>query len=395
MTPRLSPRLPLLFFPLLALALLGADDAAAQGRRAHLSSDLASRVQAGSVEEECVILTGTSQQIDAAAGTHGLKVRKRLTGGAVVQVPAGGLGALAADDSIEAVSSNYAIRGEMGVTTVAIGADQVWEDGWIEGAVGVTGDGIGVAVIDTGVADVPELRSRIVVSVDFTAFSNRSGQKVGRSSGDCPGAAGVRGRAGDDHGHGTHVAGIIAAAGGSPSDGTRGVAPAAHIVSLKVLDAQGEGFAGDVIDAIDWAIANRDRYRIRVINLSLGGAVLQACAVDPLCHAVQRAYSAGLVVVASAGNWGKDASGNEVLGGVTVPGNSPFAITAGALNTKQTPQRSDDGVTTYSSRGPTAYEGLLKPDLVAPGNKILGLLAPGSTLAREHPELAIDTTEGK
>ena len=112
-------------------------------------------------------------------------------------------------------------------------------------------------------------------------------------------------------------------------------------------------------------------------------------------QAVERAYRAGLVVVASAGNLGKDADGNEVLGGITVPGNSPFAITVGALNTKGTAFRSDDVVATYSSRGPTRFDHLIKPDLVAPGNKIVGLLAPGSTLAREHPELVIDTVEGK
>ena len=129
--------------------------------------------------------------------------------------------------------------------------------------------------------------------------------------------------------------------------------------------------------------------------MSLGGPVLQAAADDPVNQAVERAYRAGLVVVASAGNGGKDAEGNEVLGGITVPGNSPFAITVGALNTKGTAFRSDDVVATYSSRGPTRFDHLIKPDLVAPGNKIVGLLAPGSTLAREHPELVIDTVEGK
>ena len=173
------------------------------------------------------------------------------------------------------------------------------------------------------------------------------------------------------------------------------MAPGAHIISLKVLDADGGGYAGDVVEAIEWAIANRERYRIRVLNLSLGGPVLQAYADDPVNQAVERAYRAGLVVVASAGNRGKDAEGREVFGGITVPGNSPFAITVGALNTKGTAFRSDDEVTTYSSRGPTRFDHLIKPDLVAPGNKIVGLLAPGSTLAREHPELVIDTVEGK
>ena len=123
--------------------------------------------------------------------------------------------------------------------------------------------GATIAVIDTGVATVPELRGRIVASVDFTL---RPGS----------GQADSRGRPGDLHGHGTHVAGIIAAAGRNPHDDTRGMAPAAHIVSLKVLDADGSGYAADVVDAIDWAVEHRGKYRLRVINLSLGGPVTQS-----------------------------------------------------------------------------------------------------------------------
>ena len=366
-----------------ALILLAAD-ASAQGRRIDATAIRATTIEGTTIQgttiqgttiqgtttiepttiEPCVLLTGTRAEVARAAAQHGLRVHKFLGSGAVVQGSTRVLGALAADRSL---SSNYRLRGHMAVTTAAIGADQVWESGWAEGMDGVTGAGIGVAVIDTGVAEVPELRGRIVASMDFTATSKRGGQQLGWTSATCGGAGGgVRGRAADDNGHGTHVAGIIAAAGATV--GGRGVAPGAHIINLKVLDANGEGFASDVIEGIDWAIANKERYRIRVINLSLGGPVLQACAVDPVCHAVERAYRAGIVVVASAGNRGKDEDGNEVFGGIGVPGNSPFAITVGCLNTKETIQRSDDVVCTYSSRGPTRFEGLIKPDLVAPGS---------------------------
>ena len=111
----------------------------------------------------------------------------------------------------------------------------------------------------------------------------------------------------------------------------------------------------DVIEAIDWAIANRARYRLRVINLSLGHPVFEPAADDPLCQAVARAAAAGLVVVAAAGNLGKLADGTPVVAGIESPGNSPFAITVGALNTRGTAARSDDTVATYSSRGPTPY----------------------------------------
>ena len=101
------------------------------------------------------------------------------------------------------------------------------------------------------------------------------------------------------------------------------------------------------------------------------------------------------MVVASAGNFGKAEDGRPLYGGITTPGISPFAITVGALNTKGTPYRSDDEVASYSSKGPTMFDHLVKPDLVAPGNKILGLAAPGSTLVREHPELVVSMKSGK
>jgi serine protease AprX len=104
---------------------------------------------------------------------------------------------------------------------------------------------------------------------------------------------------------------------------------------------------------------------------------------------VQRAYEAGLIVVASAGNRGKLEDGTPVLGGVTVPGSCPHSITVGALDTKGTPFRSDDEITTYSSKGPTQYDHLVKPDLVAPGHHIRSLLAPGSTIATRYPEKVI------
>ncbi len=267
-----------------------------------------------------------------------------------MEVPAGALDALANDAGLDSLSGNYQLRPQMAVTTAATGADQVWADGWAPGAAGVTGNGIGVAVIDSGVADVPELRDRIVVSVDFTTAPGRSGQAPGRNN--CGGAGvAMHGPARDENGHGTHVAGIIASAGAKAKDDTRGVAPGAHIINLKVLDANGAGYVADVADAIDWAIDNRARYRIKVINLSLGGPVVQRCADDPLCQAVERAYRNGIVVVASAGNRGKDANGQELFGRITMPGVSPFAITVGALNTKGTAQRSDDVIATYQLAG--------------------------------------------
>jgi serine protease AprX len=351
-----------------AAFLLSADAASAQGRHARLSRDLAERLRAGDVQAASVIVTGTDAQVQDLAARHGLRVKKRLATGAVVEVPAGTLEALADDPAADQLSSTHEVSAHMAVTNQSIGADLVHEGGWAEGIGPLTGKGVGIAVIDSGVAIMPEFRGRIIASRDFTDD---------------------RGPGIDQNGHGTHVAGIIAAAGRNRFDDTEGVAPGANIISLKVLDAKGKGVAGDVIEAIDWAVANRKRFNIKVINMSLGGPVTQGWAEDPLCQAVERAYRAGITVVTSAGNFGKAEDGRPIYGGVTTPGISPFAITVGALNTKGTPYRSDDEVASYSSKGPTMFDHLVKPDLVAPGNKILSLAAPGTTLVLEHPELLV------
>jgi len=140
------------------------------------------------------------------------------------------------------------------------------------------------------------------------------------------------------------------------------------------------------VEAIDWAVAHRRQFNIRVINLSLGAPVLQPYRDDPLCEAVERAVQAGIVVVAAAGNFGKTDEGGRCLAASTSPANSPYAIAVGAIDTHGTPQRSDDTVATYSSRGPTRYDLIIKPDLSAPGSHIVGAEAADSYLSRMHAE---------
>ena len=362
----------------LLLVLLGLTvpgEASAQ-RRARLSDDLAARLGAGDAAGTSVIVTGTAEQIDGVAARHGLRVRKRLQGGAVLEVPAGRLADLASDAGIDLLSGNSIVRSNMAVTNEAIGATQAWggtDRGVRLGGVrlqaedaSTTGRGVGVAVIDSGIANLPHLRGRIVVSRDFTGGGDTA----------------------DVWGHGTHVAGIIAAAGRNPRDETSGVAPGAHLLNLKVLGADGSGYAADVIEAIEWAVAHRERYAVRVINLSLGAVPTQSAHTDPLCLAIARAHEAGIVVIAAAGNRGRTPDGAAVYGTVNSPGHCPHAITAGVLNTNGTPQRSDDVMASYSSKGPTR-DGLIKPDLVAPGHRIVGLLAPDAAIAARHPQLVI------
>jgi len=238
-------------------------------------------------------------------------------------------------------------------------------------AVGLDGTGIGVAIIDSGVANVPDLtRSNVVFSQDFT------GDKVN-------GAA-------DQYGHGTHVAGIIAGNGNAstgPNDfyTFKGIAPNVSIVNLRVLDANGNGTVSNVIAAIQQAIALKSTYDIKVINLSLGGPVWESYTVDPLCQAVEQAWQSGITVVVAAGNYGRDNdAGNNGYGTITSPGNDPYVITVGAMNTMGTPDRTDDVIASYSSKGPSLTDNVIKPDLVAPGNLIVSLYTPADTLNQEN-----------
>ena len=201
------------------------------------------------------------------------------------------------------------------------------------------------------------------------------------------------GRGLDRYGHGTHVAGIVAAAG-SATTTTTGVAPGAHIINLKVLDAHGEGTAGDVIEAIDWAIEHRRRYRIRVINLSLGGTPMQSWRDDPLCQAVERALRAGLWSWCVGGQSREDRGRHAGHRRRHRAGNVPARDHRGRAEHEghacSVRRRGGE----LQLAGPTRYDRLIKPDLVAPGNRIRGLLAPGSTLAKEYPELVIGTGRG-
>src|SRR5581483_11130882 len=141
-----------------------------------------------------------------------------------------------------------------------------------------------------------------------------------------------------------------------------------------------------VIAAIQRAIQLQSQYNIRVINLSLGRPVFESYLDDPLCQAVQQAWNAGIVVVVAAGNDGRNNTyGNLGYGTINAPGNSPYVITVGAMNTVQTLSSSDDKMTSYSSKGPTLFDSVVKPDIVAPGNQIVSIEAGGSQLVSSYP----------
>src|SRR5712691_8118313 len=233
------------------------------------------------------------------------------------------------------------------------------------------GAGVGVAVIDSGIAAVPDLAGKITAFYDFTN-----------------GQGGIATTPVDGYGHGTHVAGLIAGSGSLSNGQYEGVAPDAHLIGLRVLDSTGSGSTSDVIAAVEFATANKATLGIDVINLSLGHPPYESATTDPLVQAVQAASQAGIVVVVSAGNVGVNPVTNLVgYAGILSPGNAPSAITVGSAKPMGTIDPSDDLVANYSSRGPSWYDGYAKPDLAVPGQMLLAPAAPGSFLVTTYPSL--------
>jgi len=303
-----------------------------------------------------------------------MRMKLRLVKGGAFRVPAAILGRIAADSGVAYVSADRPVTGMLDLSAAAVNATAAWSSGW-------DGSGVGVAVIDSGLIQRPDFldskRSfRIVYGQDFTGSGSLQ----------------------DQYGHGTHVAGIIAGNGALSTCSActrtfKGIAPNANLIDLRVLDENGQSSDSTVIQAIDTAIQLKDQYNIRVINLSLGRPVFESYTQDPLCQAVEAAWKAGIVVVVAAGNDGRDNGFNSSgYGTIGSPANDPYVITVGAMKTEATPDRSDDVVATYSSKGPTAVDQIVKPDIVAPGNTVVSLLAPGTTLPTTYPLSLIPLT---
>ncbi|HEX2085804.1 MAG TPA: S8 family peptidase [Solirubrobacteraceae bacterium] len=316
----------------------------------------------------------------AAIERAGGRVTRRLplVKGVVASLPAAAAADLGRRADVRAVSLNAAVESSGAVDPTAlrtsfnqsIRAERAW-------GMGTTGKGIGVAVVDTGIAgDHPDFRvsqadrsSRVIA----TAVTN-------------PAATNAR----DTYGHGTHIAGLIAGNGtnrdaGDPLFGRyAGVAPDANLISVKVDDGQGATTLADVIAGLQFVVDFRSEYNIRVVNLSLRSSVAESYRTDPLDAAVEQAWFAGIVVVAAAGNGGATAGSVGYS-----PGNDPHVITVGAVDDMATKDVADDRLTTWSSRGVT-QDGFEKPDVVAPGARIVSTLSPGSYYATQCPACVVD-----
>lgn len=184
----------------------------------------------------------------------------------------------------------------------------------------------------------------------------------------------------EENGHGTHVASIATNSDFDRFGQIYGVAPNASHVGIKAFDSEGKATYADVIRGIDWALQVKEQINLRVLNMSFGGPVRSNYWDDPLNRAVMKLWQAGIVVVASAGNSGPDPMT------IGVPGNVPYIITVGAMTDDYTAfSYNDDKVASFSAAGPTP-EGFVKPDVIAPGGHISGLMSFDSQIVMEHPE---------
>jgi serine protease AprX len=220
-------------------------------------------------------------------------------------------------------------------------------------AQGNEGRGVTVAVVDTGIADVPDLAGRVSDRVDLTGTG-----------------------AGDGYGHGTFMAGLIAASGAASDGAHRGVAPKAKLIDVKVADAQGRTDLITVLRGLQWVSDHGED--VQVLNLSLSSSSPLPYQIDPLTQALESLWHHGITVVVPSGNDGPG------TGSVTSPGNDPLLLTTGGLDALGTAGHGDDVVGAWSGRGPT-WQGDAKPDLVAAGGHVVSLRSPGSLVDESNP----------
>jgi serine protease AprX len=369
----------------------------AQAQTLNLTQTLSSTIQLAKVSEDLssLLLNPVGTRVTVIVQLNGpisltLKALILAIGGQItdtfenfdtiaVNLPATSLMQLITLPGVTYVSADRAVT-MMGHVSTTTGAEATRNASLL--SPGLDGSGIGIAVLDSGIYNSHKSFTgrlgnvRVIVNKDFTGEN----------------------RTDDPYGHGTHVA-SIAAGNESVSDGTySGIAPNANLINLRVLTANGTGTTSGLLKGLNWLMSNRSTYNIRVVNLSLGAAAVDSYRNDPICRAVRRLVDAGVVVTAAAGNNGIDAQGRKIYGQIHSPGIEPSAITVGAANTYGTDARDDDTMTTYSSRGPTRgawtdsaglkhYDNLIKPDIAAPGNKIINAESPRNFLVIQHPEL--------
>ncbi|HVT20448.1 MAG TPA: S8 family serine peptidase [Mycobacteriales bacterium] len=229
---------------------------------------------------------------------------------------------------------------------------------------GITGTGVGVAVLDTGIDRLADFGNRLIGGVDYSGEGDPYQ---------------------DNYGHGTFIAGLVAGDGTSSAGAYTGEATDANLIAIKVAGGSGVTDLAKVIQGISWAMSHKASLGIKVLNMSLGAPAVLPTQLNPLDQAVEAAWHAGITVVTSAGNAGPG------QGTITSPGDDPYVVTVGGLNDAQTMSGSDDSIASFSSQGPTAQNAWLKPDLVAAGRSVVSLRAPGSYIDQNNPSASVGT----
>ncbi len=299
------------------------------------------------------LLQGLQSEVTSQPRHFRVRRKLHLIRSVAAHVHARCLHKLCCHGSVKHVHLDRKLRISLNVATPSIGSTALQRKG-------LTGKGITIAIIDTGVFKHPDLIKPINRIAAFRDFVGRRKQPY------------------DNNGHGTHVAGDAAGNGLSSGGKFKGPAPRARLVVAKAFDRRGSADTSNVIAALDWILRTKKRFGTRIVNMSFGAPGATDCNTDPLCKAATRAWNAGLVVVAAAGNEGPGKST------IDTPGINPRIITVGAANDRGTLRQTDDTIAPFSSRGPVAGGGV-KPDLVAPGVNIISLRAPGSFLDVNDP----------
>ncbi len=374
-----SPRNPLSAFHRPLVALLAATGLALAGlptmpvvaasNQAHLDREVLKAMQAGRSINVIVVARGDLSVLEADLRRSGLKrtVRVPIAHGVAVQLTPAFIDHFRADANVARLIYDAPVRltdTPFNPTALASAYPAVVDalPVWSNPLAPLTGQGIGIAVIDSGVASHPDLGNRVIVSQNFNPNVNGND---------------------DAYGHGTAVAGIIAGDGTASLGQYIGVAPEANIINLRVNDGTGGAPTSAIMNAVLWAVNNKNSYNIRVINLSLQASVQESYRTSPIDAAVEYAWLKGIVVVVAAGNTGPNSA-------LYAPANDPYVITVGATDDHGTVATIDDTLAGFSSYGVT-QDGFTKPDFVAPGRRVITTLAPNSTFALSYPSFIVGT----
>lgn len=292
---------------------------------------------------EIIVECSTDNRIENMIQQFGkVKYRLPVIDSYVVEIPRQYIYNLKNIKGIKAVYENTHITAQMNKARKAVN----WETAKNQG---LTGKNIGIAILDTGIAGVDDFTKPYNRIIGFKDFVNNQKDPY------------------DDNGHGTHVAGIAAGNGLRSNGQYCGIACESDIIGVKILDKEGKGNTSKVLAGVQWIVDNKDKYNIRIANLSIGSP--GSSSLDPLVKAVNAAWDCGIIMTIAAGNNGPKVSS------ITSPGISKKVITVGSSDDTQSVTIWGTSQKNFSGRGPTV-ECVVKPDIIAPGASIISCLSP-------------------